>query len=285
MEITFAKLSPSVQKVIATVLILISFVALVYAAYTFLPVHEDANPPETWGFSVDWKGCIRPDTLKLLSGSSPYTQGCGLNPPWTYLLLAPIALLPPALGAAVMFVFTYVIYALALRALGAKPLMILAYIFCPLVLFNAQNGNIDFLPVLGMILPPWLGLFFLAIKPQIGAGLALFWIVEAWRSTARLIAPVTVAYFLSFVVFGLYPLRLVHMLEDPFNASIFPFGLLFGVPLLVYALVKRQKLISIAATPLLAPYINVHSYAVLLFAFIPYEAPFCLAVALSWLAH
>ena len=48
--------------------IVVVFIAFVYGVYSFLPVNVDANPPITWGFAVDWKGCIRPDTLKLVSG-------------------------------------------------------------------------------------------------------------------------------------------------------------------------------------------------------------------------
>ncbi len=281
-------LSPTLQKVLSAVLILITFVVFVYAVYTILPVHEDANPPLTWGFSVDWKGCLRPATIRLFSGETLY-QGCGFNPPWTYILLGPIALLPPALGAVVMFVLSYMIYTFVLLRMGAKPLMIVAFLICPFPLINALNGNIDFLPLLGFILPPWLGLFFLSIKPQIGAGLALFYIFEAWHkgkwnAVIKLITPITVAFLLSFAIFGFYPLKLINMPSDPYNSSLFPSGLLIGLPLLVYALKTRQKLLSIAATPLLAPYINIHSYAIFLFAFLPYEAGFYIAVALSMLA-
>lgn len=291
MGFTSLKLRNSkIEKIAAPVLISVFFFLFVWAVYTFLPVHANANPPQTWGFSVDWKGCIRPDTLKFLSGHSPYTEGCGLNPPWAYLLLAPIAALPVDLGAATMFALTYMIYALVLLRMGAKPWMIAAFTLSRLPLISAFNGNIDFLPVLGFILPPPLALFFLAIKPQIGIGLALFYVVEAWRedkvkAVVKLITPISVVYLISFAVYGLYPLKLLHMPNDPFNASLFPAGLVLAIPLLIYALIKRQKLTAIATAPLLAPYTNIHSYAVLLFAFIPYQVPFLFAVALTWLTH
>lgn len=278
------------SKWIVPILGAAAFAISLWFVYSFLPVHAEATPPATWGFAVDWKGCIRPDTLKLLSGHSPYAEGCGLNPPWAYLLLAPIAVLPPALGAAIVFVLTYFVYLFVLHRLGAKPWMLAAFLLCYFPFQNAMNGNIDWLVVLGFVLPPPAALFFLVIKPQIGAGLALFYLVEAWRKGGILrvvwdFGPVTVAFLLSFAVFGLWPLQLARMPADAYNRSLWPYGLLFGVPLLVYALAKRQKLTAAASTPLLAPYINIHSFAVSLFAFLPNPPAFLLAIALSWLAR
>lgn len=284
----YLSLSPGAQKVAAAFLIFLSFLAIVWGVYNFLPVHENANLPVTEGWAVDWKGCIRSDILKLLSGRSPYKEGCGLNPPWTYVLLAPVALLSPELGAAVMFALTYMVYIFVLLRMGAKPLAAIAIVGSSFVFINARNGNIDFLPVLGFVLPPQFALLFLAIKPQVGAGLAVFYMIEAYRKGGlsgfgKLIAPVTSMYLLSFVIFGLYPIKLIRMPDDPYNASLFPYSLIFGIPLLVYALRSRQKLLSISATPLLAPYINIHSFAILLFAFLPYQELFILVVALTWL--
>ena len=138
------------NQYVAWLLVLTTFIALVYSVYTYLPVHENANPPISWGFSVDWKGCIRTDILKLLAGRSPYEEGCGLNPPWTYILLAPIAILPPDLGAAVIFTLTYLVYIYALHKAGARYWMLLGVTCTYFVLANAQTGNIDWLPVLGI---------------------------------------------------------------------------------------------------------------------------------------
>jgi hypothetical protein len=280
-------ITPAQKTLLAAVFLPVFFALFVWGVYNILPVHLDPNPPETWGFAVDWKGNIRPSVLRLLSGQTPYaTNNC--FPPWAYLLLAPIALLPPAVGAAVMFALTYLGYMFAFLRLGAKPLQILGLLLCPFVYINAQNGNIDFLPVLGMVLPPQIGLFFVLMKPQLGAGIALYWLVEAWRTgrtreVVRVFGPVALAYLASFAFFGLWPLRLSKMPNDAFNASLWPMALPIGLGLLAQALRSRNKLLSISATPFLAPYINLHSYAILLFAFLPSPTLFYIAIALSWL--
>jgi hypothetical protein len=275
------------NRILAILALAAAFIAIVYAVYTFLPVGANATP-DTWGFGVDWKGCIRPDTLKLVNGQSPYVDGCGLNPPWTYLVLAPLALLPAPLGTAILFTLTYFVYVGAMFRAGARPWMALAVVLSRFVFVNALNGNIDWLPVIGFFLPAQIGLFFVLMKPQIGVGIALFWLVEAWRAgrmkeVARVFAPVTLAYIASFALFGFWPVKMGVSLVDSYNASLWPYGLIAGVPLLVYAILKRLKFVAVAATPFLAPYVNIHSYAVGLFALIPYPVGFVLMVAMSWL--
>jgi hypothetical protein len=130
-------------------------------------------------------------------------------------------------------------------------------------------------------------LFFVLIKPQIGAGIALFWLVEAWRTgrireVVRVFSPVTLAYLASFALYGLWPLRLVGMPADAFNASLWPLGIPIGAALLYQAIRSRKALYAMGATPFLAPYVNISSFAVVLFSFIPNPYLFVIAVALSW---
>jgi hypothetical protein len=276
------------KSFIAVILLAIAFVAMTWTVYTFLPVHKDANPPMEWGFSVDWKNNIREASLRLISGQTPYTQPNNCFPPWLYLLVAPVAVLPPAIGAAVMFVLTYGFYVLILFRLKATPLVILSFIFNRFSLHNAWVGNVDFLAALGFVLPPEIGLFFVLAKPQIGAGIAIFWMVEAWRTgrfrgVVRLMAPVTIAYLISFVLYGFWPIRLVGMPGDDFNAGLWPWGIPIFIVLMYKAISSRDKFYSMGAAPFLAPYTNLSSYVVALFPFIPHDFLFILAVAVSWI--
>ncbi len=275
------------NAIIGPVLILAIFLALVYCVYMFFPVHATANPPLTWGFGVDWKNNIRQGSLDLIAGRTPYTQVIRCLPPWAYLMLAPIALLSPDLGTAVMFVLSYMVYILVLTRLKAKLLAILSFVLSFFALVNAQNGNVDFLAVLGFIMPPQIGLFFVVIKPQIVAGIAVFWLVEAWRvgklrEVLRIFGPVTAAYLISFVLYGLWPLRLAGMTSGSYNASLWPFGLPVAAALLYKAVHDRNGLFAMGAGPFLAPFTNFSSFAVTLFPFIPYPFLFMIGAALSW---
>lgn len=252
-------------------------------------MHENANPPITWGWGVDWKNEIHAKSLDLISGHTPYTlSSLGLFPPWSYLLLSPIAALSPDLGTAVIFVLTYMVYSFVIYRLNSNPWVIFAFLLNSFTFRNALNGNLDFLAVLGFILPPQIGLFFVLIKPQIGVGIALFWLIEAWRKgkireVIRVFAPVTIAYLLSFLVYGFWPIRLIGMKHDAYNASLWPIGIPIGILLLYKAIHDRNGLFAMGSTPFLSPYVNFSSFAVTLFPFIPNTLLIFIVVALSWL--
>lgn len=265
------------------------FIFMFFLAYTFLPVFNDAIPGVTWGFSVDWKKCIRPDALMVITGRSPYAEGCGLNPPWAYLLLAPIALFPPPVGAAMMFSMNFLIYSIILFRLKAKPLAMAAFLTTPLVYLNGTNGNIDWLALLGLVLPQRIGLLFLLIKPQIGAGLALFWVINTWRTAGigkavNLVLPTLAAYLVSFVLFGLWPLKILHtMPDDPYNSSLGMVGVVIGGVLLVSALRQKKSDWALISTPLMAPYINIHSFAAVVLGFGVNTVEFYVSIILVWI--
>jgi len=277
-------------KLVVTIYIVgifFSFLVLTYAVYVLLPVHENANPPITWGWGVDWKGTIRPGSLNLITGQTPYTSVIRCLPPWIYLAVSPIAVLPPEIGTAGMFVLTYLVYSFVLYRLNAKPWVILAFLCNSFTFMNAKNGNVDFLAVLGFILPPQIGLFFVLIKPQIGIGITVFWLFEAWKKgkfkeVLRVFAPVTIAYLCSFLIYGLWPLKIAGMTKDVYNASLWPIGVLIGLVLIVKSLKEQNPLYAMGASPFLAPYVNFTSYALVLFPFIPNEVLMLIAVALSW---
>lgn len=275
------------QAVFATAL-LVLFLVLVYGVYTRLPVHQNANPPKSWGFAVDWKGWIRPAILTTMSGESPYESYLGILPPWTYVLLSPVALLEPAQGAAVNFVLTYFGYFFMLYRLRLKPVYTALFLLSPFVFQNALNGNIDWLAAVGFALPAPVGLFFVLIKPQIGFGIALYWLIGAWRSggvkqVLRTFSPVTSAYLLSFAIYGFWPAQqLTHMPQDTYNASIFPLGLPIAAALIWLAVRKKKPTYAMAAGPFMAPYVNYTSFAVTLLAVNQEPIVNAIIVALLW---
>lgn len=282
-----ADLPRKLEITIYVIAIVFSFLVLTYAAYVLLPVHENANPPITWGWGVDWKGTIRPGSLDLIAGHTPYTSVIRCLPPWVYLAVSPVAVLPPEVGTAGIFVLTYLVYSFVLYRLKAKPWVILAFLCNSFTLMNAKNGNVDFLAVLGFILPPQIGLFFVLIKPQIGIGITVYWLVEAWKKgkfleVFRVFAPVTIAYLISFLFYGFWPLKIVGITKDVYNAGLWPVGIIIGLVLMVKSLRDKNPLYAMGASPFLAPYVNFTSYALVLLPFIANGALMLIAVALSW---
>ena len=281
------KLIKNQNYLLAIFLFTFAFLLFVYAVYTFLPVHENANPPITWGWGIDWKDNIRLASLDLITGRTPYTSVIRCVPPWIYLLISPIAALPPDIGTAVIFVLSYIIYLFVLYRLKANLWVMLAFLFNTFAFYNAKNGNLDFLAVLGFVLPPQIGLFFVLIKPQIGIGIAIFWLIESWRKgkfleVFRTFIPVSAAYVVSFLIYGLWPFKLIGMASDAYNASLWPLGIPIGIILLYKSIHDRKALFAMAASPFLAPYVNITSFAVLLLPFIPNPFLFLIGVTLTW---
>lgn len=225
--------------------------------------------------AIDWTITFRPATLTLLSGQSPYGKVYFVHAPWVMILLAPLALLPESVGRVMLIFCGLASYAFVAHRLGAKPISIVFLLISPLVMHVLLNGNMDWLAVLGFVLPPQFGLFFISIKPQIGIAVAPFWMVEAWRvggwkQVLKIFAPFTVVLLLSFVIFGLWPLETIK--EDVvgvfFNASLWPLSIPVGLALFVTAIRKSRIEYAMAASPCLSPYLLFYSWGGALLAIV-----------------
>lgn len=220
-------------------------------------------------YYVDWVYAFRPAVWEMLSGHTPYTIPGVYNPPWTFILLIPLALIPPKLGAILLtFITFFSLLFIALR-LGGNTYIALSFLLIPQIAFKTiTNPNIDFLAAFGFILPPQIGLFFLAIKPQIGIAVAFFWLIEAWRKggskeVIRVFAPVSIALFISFLLFGPYMLKAVHLIDRDttwYSYPLWPYTLPVGLAILLLAIKREEKKFSITASPFVSPYVASYTY-------------------------
>ena len=159
--------------------------------------------------TTDWHGAFYPAAQQVLHGRSPYQVSTFLSVPWTILPLLTLALLPERAGPAALFLaslLTFVFVFVAYR-LGPRGPWIGAILTAPPVIHSLSIGNLESLSLLGFVLPPQIGLFFVLMKPQVGIAMALFWLVEAWRQggpreIGRVFAPVALALVLSVLLFG-----------------------------------------------------------------------------------
>lgn len=247
-----------------------------------------------WGLSkvlpqaIDWQTAFRPATLKLISGESPYDVEGFFNPFWTLIPLIPIAIFPEPIGRTILFIVTLFSLTYTAHRLGAKPLAVLVILLSPPAIHGLLNGNIDWLVMLGLVLPPWLGLFFVTIKPQMGIAIAIFWGVEAWRNgkweqVVRLVWPVATAFFVSIPIFGFWPLRSTQEIGLWWNASLWPASIPVGLVLLTTALRKRKISYAMGASPCLSPYVLLHSWIIALFAIVSLLPELIVAVIGLWI--
>jgi hypothetical protein len=240
--------------------IIFGFFIFIYAAHLLIPV------------SYDWH-TFRGASLDLVSGRSPY-GGEFYNPPWTLIPLIPLSFLPLRIGSSVIsalaiFTFGYLAY-----RLGAKPLAWALIVLSPPVILETQSANVTWLAALGVIMPAQIGLFFVSMKPQVGVGIAAYWLVEAWqrgrwKEVIRIFGPITLAFGLSLVIFGLWPSRITEPIALTWNSSLWPESIPIGLVMLVAAIRGKKPGLALASSPFLSPYLSMHTWAVAIIGLLP----------------
>ncbi len=218
-------------------------------------------------FGPDWRDWYYPASRELLSGGNPHDLANPLrNPAWILVPLLPLAVLPVKIGGAIFLLMSISGFAYAAYRLGASPRAMGSFIASPPVLHCLLNGNVDWIPLVGATLSPQIGLFLVVAKPQIGMTIALFWLIEAWRKggvreVVRVFAPVTVAFLITFALFGFWVRSWTDNLGQWWNASLFPWSVPVGLYLMVRAIREREIKYALPAGPALSPYVLFHSWS------------------------
>jgi hypothetical protein len=262
------------------------FITATLLIYFFLPKNTQCGVQGgPFHLGVDWICVFRPAVLDLFQGRSPY-NGLYFNPPWTLVLLSPVALLSPGLGASALAVLCMAVFLAAAGRLGVKRSALVLFLLNPFTWTVARQGNLDWLIALGAVLPPQWGLFLVLTKPQAGIAIVVYWLVEAWRQggirrVARVFAPVTMAYAVSFLLYGLWVIPAKWIMVHPLNYSLWPVSIPIGLALLAAALRRREIQRAITASPFLSPYVLTMTYAIALLGLKEWEL--IAAVAGAWL--
>jgi hypothetical protein len=186
-----------------------------------------------------------------------------------------------------IFAVSFACYAIVAIKLGAKPFALAAFLLSYPVIYGLIYGQIDGLVMLGYILPPSIGLFFILAKPQIGFALAIFWLIESWRAGRSIkvittLLPVTIAYTVSFKLFGNWLVQTAFPVNQMWNTSLWPQSLPIGLVLLALAMQQRKQAPAIAASPFLSPYLAAHSWAAVLLGLIPNSLLVTIGMASIW---
>lgn len=242
---------------------------------------------------IDWHQTLRPSAVALLSGNSPYMaspQAPYTGAPWGVWAMVPLSLFPENIGRAILLLMSIVAFAVAARRLGAKRLSLVAFLLSPPVLHSLLNANLDWMPLLGFVVPPQIGLFLILVKPQMGSVVALFWLIEAWRSNGLrqvlwVFSPVVIALGISFLFYGLWPMNALQVFQDSrtWNASLWPTSIPIGLGLLWASIRKHEIRFAMAASPCLSPYVLFHSWAGALVALVTLPGEMMIVVIGLWI--
>jgi hypothetical protein len=224
----------------------------------------------------DWQFAYRPAVQLAVHGETPYLFGRFFNPPWLLLVLSPFALLPEKFGFSCFFVASYLGFAYLAYKMGAKPLAFFFFLASQPVIACVKTGNVDWIALMGVLMPPNIGLLFVLIKPQVGIGIALYWSIQEWKKSRfkgllKLYFPTILALILSILVFGLWPLdifKIYNLGDARYNDSIWPVGIPVGLVLLTSALKNFELRKFIAFPPFLSPYVLMQSWSGVLLSMI-----------------
>ena len=270
--------------IIATVI----FVLCVVIVHEFFPIHatiETVQRGEPYA-GIDFRLFSRNVRL-LFSGQYPYFDDMVHNPPWLFLIISPLVLLPEDWGVSAFIVIGCMAYAYVALRLGASPFTLLLFLLSPTVLGDVKDANIGWLVSLGFLLPPEFGLLLVMLKPQVGLGIALFWAWGAWKKAGamgviKIFLPVTILYAASALIFYPWPFSAGVMALKSWNRSLFPYAIPVALLLIAVSIYKEKKELAIAASPFMAPYVAINSYAPVLFPFLRNNRLMLFAFLANW---
>ena len=270
-------------------------ILILVSCYAFLT-------PALWKHAgTDWNGSLAPAARLLLAGKNPYLPTLSLevpgtmtppfyNPIWVLLPMIPLALLPHWLGLILMYALTLAAYIFLGIQMKAKPLALTAFLLSPAVLLSFHQLNIDAFVLLGFLLPAPIGLFFAIAKPQIGIGMILYWLIEAWRlggirKVIITFAPVTISLAITFILYGNWfsTVNGAGVVNAVWNYSIFPWGIPIGAILLYLAFQVKKKYLGASSGPFLTPYLGLYSWLAALVGFFEDDRWMLVAVILMWI--
>ncbi len=228
--------------------------------FILLKVTPNSSPD----YGSDWEYTYRPAALAMVQGKSPYSVERFFAAPWSVIPLIPFALLPEPFGKTGVLLLGFLTFVYIAYKLGAPRASIIIFLLSASVIGCLWWGNIEWMPLLGVVLPAPIGLIFAITKPQVGIGIVIYWFIYTLRTKGlwnviKTFMPVTVLTLLSFWIYGLWPLRFQQTLAlsirgKQYNTSLWPQGIFIGVWLLYKAIQSNQPKIAVTSSPFLSPY-------------------------------
>lgn len=235
----------------------------------------------------DWYQFYRPATLALLHGQNPYDVPAFNNAPWALIPFIPFAVLPYQMGRVGFFLLSLAGFFYIPYKLGAKSVSMVLFVTSYPVISCLNGGGIEWLPMLAFVTPAPISLIFAAIKPQVGIGIALYWLFESWRmggirTVIKKFLPVTLLLSASFLLYGFWVMTFRGKSQDVANISIFPYLVPVGLYLIWRAIIERRARPAMASGPFFAPYHTLFSLAVPLVALFERPRLFAVISVLLW---
>lgn len=212
----------------------------------------------------DFRDYFYPALVEMARGRSPYTVQGLYTPPWGLLPLVPLGWLPYPAAKALFLGLCFVGIVYVPIRLRFPWWAFALYLLSPPVLYCLIFGNLDWVPLLALFVSPFpVGVLLAMVKPQVGIGILLFWLVTHEQRDYAL-AWLILACILSLLVYpACFDQWLVvgeRALASGINIRLWPVGLLLGIPLVGLGIRLKKPLMALAAGPFLSPYTLIYSY-------------------------
>lgn len=195
----------------------------------------------------------------------PYTIQGFVNPPWTGVLLIPFGLMPLALGVLVQTCLFFTLLTGVIFKFGGTKKTVLLVLTSYFALDAVLEANIEWLVLLGLLLPTAYSGPFLVIKPQSALG---YWFSLRWRDLLIAVLVLLIFLLITLAIWGLWPVDLQRKVsrhfEIPYNLAPMalipiPLSLLIGVVLAYFAFKRHDPALGIFAWLFFVPYTVMYS--------------------------
>jgi hypothetical protein len=202
----------------------------------------------------------------------PYQTPGFVNPPWTAVFLWPFSQIPLELAVFIQLCLFFVVLATAMHKFGGTSRTVLIVLGSYIGFDYALEVNIDWLPVLGLLVPAaWSGIFLLT-KPQVALGVWLSY--SRWRLMQAL-GVTGILLAVTVIIWGFWPLDMREALDRYLSRQFYehynlapsillpaPVSWVIGLAIGWRAFRRRDSVLSILAWLFFIPYLPFYSVLV-----------------------
>lgn len=212
--------------------------------------------------------------LAIRNLSNPYLSPNYFNPLHVAVVVSPLSLLSVEIASKILSGLSFGAYVIALSRLVPKRVFWIA-LCSPLGLLISWYGNLDSFVLLGASILSPVGAWMVVAKPQTGAFAALIMLrkLKSWRLTVAV----------GIVLAASLALGMIHGgLNTSASISLFPYGIIIGLPLLWKAWRTQSVTLALAASCFLSPYVTPLNWSAALPVFGRNRLTMTVGVVLSW---
>ena len=202
--------------------------------------------------------------------ATPYDAYGFVHPIWVVVLSYPFRWFPLEIGTLLQSLIYFVALALVIVKFGGDRRAILLTLFSFPSLDAVLQMNVDWLVIVGMLLPVWISGPFILAKPQIGIG---YYLGQQPRDLLKAAVLMMVVFTVTVLIWGWWPEIIIGRVQ---NASISRFfniapvhylgvvSILISIVLGIIAFIRKDVPLGVLAGLFFTPYISAYSLPLML---------------------